>query len=382
MSETYDCIVLGVGGFGSSALYHLARRGVRALGLERFGVAHDRGSSHGETRIIRKAYFEHPDYVPLLKRAYELWSELEAESGQKLYSEYGLLIGGPADHGAVPGALLAARLHGIRIEEMCASEATVRFPGFRFPPDDPVVFEPEAGALAVEECVATHIHCAQSRGAVLKTDETVTGWSSDGPSVEVRTDRGTYSAASLIITAGSWAGQLLADLGISLRVVRKPVFWYQAREGAYRADRGSPTFFFDTPTGEFYGFPSLDGRTVKVAEHTGGEEEPNPLEVERQIKPGDLALLGGFIRDFLPELAPEPVRHSVCMYTKTPDCHFLVDRHPRFSNVVIGAGFSGHGFKFTSVLGEAFAELALDGRTPQPVEFLSLSRPGLQVPTR
>ncbi len=385
MMQAYDTIVLGVGGFGSGALYHLARRGTRVLGIERFGIAHDRGSSHGQTRIIRKAYFEHPDYVPLLHRAYELWHELERESGCQLLHPVGLFIAGEPACESVSGTLLAARLHNLSVDKLDAREARRRFPGYRFHDDFAVVFEPEAGYLEVENCVAAHIAAAVKHGAVVQTGETVVMWESDGRRVTVRTDRGVYSAASVVITAGPWASQLLDDSSDSaassesldwsakLRVVRKPVFWFAA--GAdYDLARGNSTFFFETSAGQFYGFPRIDGQTIKLAEHTGGDTVSDPLTVDRELQPSDLTRVNDFMRDFLPALDPRPVRHSVCMYTKTPDSHFIIDRHPAWANVVFGAGFSGHGFKFTTVLGEALADLAQTGETKLPVDFLSMHR--------
>lgn len=391
MADAFDCIVLGVGGFGSGALYHLARRGIRALGIEQFSVAHDRGSSHGETRIIRKAYFEHPDYVPLLERAYELWHDLERETSRRLLYPVGLFLAGLPTCESVAGTLLAARQHNLPVEQLTAPEARKRFSGFRFHDDFAVVFEPQAGYLEVENCVAAHIGAAVRRGAVLRTGETVIGWESDGRHVKVKTDRGEYSAASLVITAGPWAGQVLeACAGAKpdrteltgsssptwekwLRVVRKPVFWFEA-DARFDAARGTPTFFFETPSEQFYGFPRIDGRTIKVAEHTQGNAVADPLTVDRELHAGDLAGISRFLREHIPEVEQTPDRHSVCMYTRTPDCHFCIDRHPEWSNVAIGAGFSGHGFKFTTVLGEALAELALDGSTKLPVEFLSVRR--------
>ena len=382
MSEQYDCIVLGVGGFGSGALYHLARRGARVLGIERFTVAHDRGSSHGETRIIRKAYFEHPDYVPLLHRAYDLWHELEQTMGRRLMHPVGLFITGAPSCESVAGTVLAAERHHLPIERLSTGAARRRFPGFRFDDEFEVVFEPQAGYLEVENCVAAHIEAAVARRAVLRTNEAVVGWESDGRRVVVRTDDGEYTAASLVITAGPWAADLLnacavesapASWGKLLQVVRKPVFWFNARP-QFDVAAGTPTFFFETAAGQFYGFPRIDGRTLKVAEHTGGDAVANPLAVDRTQQPDDLTRLGRFLRDHLPGIGPVPDRHAVCMYTKTPDSHFCIDRHPRWSNVAVGAGFSGHGFKFTTVLGEALADLALDGKTTLPVEFLSVKR--------
>lgn len=378
MSRRYDCIVLGVGGFGSGALYHLARRGVRVLGIERFGVAHDRGSSHGETRIIRQAYFEHPDYVPLLRRAYELWRELEGETGRSLMRLCGLMLAGPPDGEAVSGAKLAARLHQLDIESVSPADAARRFSGFRIPDDFEVVFEAEAGYLRVEDCVRAHVERAVAHGAALRTEEAVLEWTSDGESARVRTDRGEYEGARLIITAGAWAARLLAEIDVPLTVLRKPAFWHPVTGPVYNEDRGAPAFYFEMPAGAFYGFPSLDGRTVKLAEHTGGEPVADPDRLNRGTGESDHEPVRGFVEQVMPALDPRPVRSSVCLYTMSPDGHFLVDRHPRHANVVFGAGFSGHGFKFTSVLGEALADLALEGRTRLPVRFLRIDREGLR----
>ena len=384
MPETFDCIVLGVGGFGSGTLFHLARRGARVLGIERFGVAHDRGSSHGQTRIIRKAYFEHPDYVPLLHRAYELWRELERESERPLLHQVGLFIAGAPECESVSGTLLAAKLHNLPVEKLDPIEAQRRFPGYRFGDGFQVVFEPDAGYLEVENCVAAHCEAAVQCGAALRTGETVVSWSSDGSQVRVTTDRGEYSAASLVITAGSWSERVLTEATSGgaappwrdwLHVVRKPVFWFPA-DATYDVSRGNPTFFFETPSGQFYGAPRLDGKTIKVAEHTGGDAVADPLSVDRAQHPDDLLRVRDFLHAHLPAIRPEPVGHSVCMYTRSPDGHFCIDRLLNRPNVVVGAGFSGHGFKFTTVLGEALADLALEGRTDLPVRFLSLARLG------
>ncbi len=378
MVQTYDCIVLGVGGFGSGALYHLARRGLRVLGIDRFGVAHDRGSSHGETRIIRKAYFEHPDYVPLVLRAYGLWNELESASGRRLCELCGLMLAGPSGGEAISGARLAARMHDLAIDDIPLAEARRRFPGFRFAEDVDVVFEADAGFLAVEDCVRTHIEQAQRRGAELRTNEAVIEWSVNGDSIRLRTDRNEYEAARMIVTAGAWTRQILADLSVSLKVVRKPLFWHAVTADDYSIESGSPGFYIEQGERAFYGFPAIDGQTVKVAEHTGGLEVDDPLTVDRDVHPADSQPVSEFVRSTMPGLKPEPSRHAVCMYTHTADNHFIIDRHPEFENVAIGAGFSGHGFKFTTVLGEALADIAVEGQTKLPVGFLRLGRDGLR----
>lgn len=378
MADVFDVIVLGVGGFGSGAAYHLAQRGLQVLGLDRFGAAHDQGSSHGETRIIRKAYFEHPDYVPLLLRAYDLWSDLESESERRLFWKCGLMLAGLPNSEAVSGARRSATQHGLKIENLSASAATKRWPGFRVPESFDVVFEPEAGFLKVEDCVRTHLDRAVAHGATLLFDEPVVSWSSTGREVRVLTATREFVASSLVITAGPWAASVLVDLKLSLQVLRKPVLWCETTSPAYNLNASIPTYYFEMPNGgaasTFYGFPSLDGRLLKVAQHSGGDFVADPALVDRQLHEADVQPIAFFLRACLPNVRPQPARHSMCLYTVTPDRHFIVDRHPEFSNVVIGCGFSGHGFKFTSVLGSVFADLATTGRTELPIDFLSLNR--------
>ncbi len=231
---TFDVIVLGVGGVGSAALDQLARRGLRVLGLDRFPPGHDRGSSHGRTRLIRQAYFEHPDYVPLLKRAYELWADLSARAGKTLYHPVGVLQAGRPDGTVVPGVLASARRHGLDVEELSEEQIAARFSGLRVPPPLVAVFERQAGYLDVEDCVREAARQAVEQGAVVQIGESVRAWKADGSGVLVETDRGTYRATSLIVSAGAWAGTLLADLGIRFEVVRKSLYWYSAPSSSIR----------------------------------------------------------------------------------------------------------------------------------------------------
>ena len=375
----YDALVLGVGGVGSAALFHLARRGARVLGIDRFPPGHDRGSSHGKTRMIRQAYFEHPDYVPLVQRSFALWHELEQLAEETLYHQVGLLQVGPPKGEVLSGVRASARLHGLPIETFSAREAITRFPGFRVPNDYEALFETRAGYLFVERCITAQVEQATRLGAELHTGETIRAWRAEGAGVVVETDRTTYHADRLILAAGAWAGQLLGNLGIPLEVRRKPLYWWQTRGDAYRADQGCPGFLYDLPQGCFYGFPQIDSCGVKVAEHTGGAVIQDPLAVDREIDPVDQQRVARFVDDYLSEATSHCTDHAVCMYTMTPDAHFVVDRHPVFPQVVFAAGLSGHGFKFTCVLGQALSQLALDGRTDLPIKFLSASRPGLQA---
>ena len=373
----YDVIVLGTGGVGSAALFHLAKRGVRTLGLDRFPGGHDRGSSHGQTRVIRQAYFEHPDYVPLLRRAYELWADLEEDNAEQLFYRVGLLEAGPANGVVVSGVLRSAHEHGLDVARLSAADVSDQFPGFRIPADFEAVFEKNAGYLLVERCVLAHLRSAVTRGAETRSGETVIGWRGEGDGVAVETSGGTYHADRLVITAGAWAGTMLHDLGIRLRIVRKHLHWYATTDARYEPHKGCPTFMFEMPDGIYYGFPVLDDLGLKVAEHSGGREVTDPLTDDRSVEPEDRQRVESFLTRCLPGVSQQPTHHAVCYYTMSPDEHFIVDRHPQFPQVCFAAGLSGHGFKFTSVLGQVLADLALEGATTLPIEFLRHTRSGL-----
>lgn len=378
MAPTYDAIVIGTGGVGSAAAMHLAQRGARVLGLDRFPGGHDRGSSHGQTRIIRQAYFEHSDYVPLLRRAYELWAELERDCDERLFRQVGLLQVGPADGVVVPGVLHAAREHQLDVDSLDATTTMRQFPAFAVDENLVGVFERKAGYLFVERCVLAHLRRAAQFGAELRTGEAVVTWRTVGDGVEVETTSGRYSAGRLIVTAGAWAGQLLAGLGVRLEVRRKHLYWFEPTDDRSHQDHGCPTFLFELPDGVYYGFPQIDGQGTKVAEHSGGSVVTNPLDDDRQIEPHDLARVRSFLSRCMPGVSAQTNQHAVCFYTMSPDENFIVDRHPEHPQVSFAAGLSGHGFKFTCVLGEALADLALHGATKLPIGFLNVGRSALR----
>lgn len=370
----WQAIVLGVGGVGSAALYELSRRGVKTLGIDRFPPGHDRGSSHGQTRIIRQAYFEHPHYVPLARLAFQQWRELEAQSGQQLLQQTGLLQIGPSAGQVLEGVRASANQHQLEVEELSQQEIEKRFPGLRVPPNLVGLYEVQAGYLQVERCVQTHVQEAMKLGAMLNTDESIESVRPSGSGVEVVTNAARYTADMAVITPGPWAGDLLVDLNLSLRVLRKPSFWFPPLDNSYRVEAPCPAFLYELPEGVFYGIPQVDQRGVKVAEHSGGRTTTDPLHVDRNLDPEDLTRVQHFVGNCLPKLSTDFQEHAVCMYTMTSDEHFIIDCHPGAPQIAFAAGLSGHGFKFTGVLGRALADLLLDGETEVPVGFLSLTR--------
>ncbi|WP_439630366.1 N-methyl-L-tryptophan oxidase [Gemmata sp.] len=370
----YDVIVLGVGGMGSAACFELARRGRRVLGLEQYPLVHARGSSHGHTRIIRTAYAEHPDYVPLVRRAFERWYELEQLTGRHLLTECPCLNVGPPGSGHVAGVRASVRTHGLEAEELTAAEVERRFPAFRFPADYSGVLERAAGFLYVEDCVRAHIDSAVSLGADVRAEEPVRAWEAAGNGVRVTTDRGTYSAAKLVVTAGAWATRLLADLGVGLRVMRQTLLWFDAgtRRAEFARDR-FPLFVCDSPGAAFYGFPAIDPHGLKIARHYGQPELPDPDGVDWDVTADDAAAIRPLMDAHIPGLGAL-TKGQVCMYTVTPDHHFVIDTHPAHPQVSVACGFSGHGFKFASAVGEVLADLADTGTTRHGIGLFRATR--------
>ncbi|MCA9174050.1 MAG: N-methyl-L-tryptophan oxidase [Planctomycetales bacterium] len=377
-----DVLVLGVGGVGSAALAQLASRGIRAIGIDRFAPPHDRGSSHGHTRAIRQAYFEHPNYVPLLRRAYELWDELEQSVEKHLFHRVGLLEAGIPDGEVVPGVLASAAEHNLAVQRYSVEEARRRWPMLNFDDSFDVVFEENAGYLLVEQCIEASCDIARRHGAEIHTDEVVS-WRPSGEGVEVETTQSRYTASRLIVTAGAWASDLLATAGLQtpLRVLRKHLHWHRTADPRYRSTAGHdsfPVFFFEEPADcdgvvrFFYGFPQCDERGVKVAEHTGGSETPDPLTDPRDTEADDIARVSAFVDKRLSGVTATPHDHRVCFYTMSPDGHFVIDRLPTAPAVCFAAGLSGHGFKFAPALAEALCRLALDEPISLPLDFLRM----------
>jgi sarcosine oxidase len=374
---SHDVIVIGLGGMGSASAHHLARRGYRVLGLEQFEPLHQQGSSHGLTRIIRLAYHEHPSYVPLLRRAYELWHELEADAGRQLLVTTGSLEGGPADGPMFRGALEAARLHDIPHEVLEADEIARRYPAWRsLDPDMRVVYQPDGGFVLAEETMSAHQDGARAAGADLRFGEAVVGWEPLGAGVRVATTSGAYEAERLVICAGAWMRRLVPRLDRLAQPERQVLAWFTPRAPeAFTGDR-FPVFIVDVASGSWYGFPTHDGHGLKVGWYHHMREPIDPDDRDRSTRPDDEAALRGFVERHLPDGAGPTEMLKACIFTNTPDEHFIIDRLPDAPQVVVASPCSGHGYKFCSVVGEITADLAIDGATRHDIGLFRLDRFG------
>jgi sarcosine oxidase len=363
--RNYDVIVVGLGAMGSATLYHLAQRGIRALGIEQNAQGHDLGSSHGDSRIIREQYFEHPLYVPLVQRAYELWRALESDSGKSLMTINGGLMIGPSDGMVVAGTLRSAREYGLAHEFLSPDEIHKRFPAFDLADDLVAVIDPRAGYLDPEASTAAHLNGAQRQGAEIHFEEPVASWSVNADGVHVETNAEHYSAERVLFSAGGWTKRLIRDLDLPLTVERQVAFWLDPEENVISYDtRDFPIFAHEfTPGILCYGFPRLP-RGVKASIMHGGELCESPDEVRRTVDKKDLDALRASLRPVLPGLAEAPVlATSICLFTNTPDHDFIIDFHPEYPRVLISSPCSGHGFKFASVIGEVQAELLTSGKS-------------------
>ena len=373
----YDVVVVGLGGMGSAAAAHLAARGQRVLGLERFGPAHALGSSHGGSRIIRQSYFEGAGYVPLLKRAYELWDQLEADSGADLMTLTGGIYLGLPSSRTVAGSLAAAREWDLPHAVLDAAEVRRRFPTLT-PADDEVgVYEDVAGFVRPEATVSAHLSLAAQRGAELRFEEPVLSWSASSSGVVVTTAVGTYSADRLVLCPGSWAPELLADLGVPMVVERQVMYWFQPTGGVepYAPDR-QPIWIHEAVDGmSLYGFPAVDGPDggAKTAIFRHGVP-CTPETIDRTVHPDEVAHIAGRLASLMPTLPGTFLRAAACMYTTTPDENFVIAMHPASDRVAVACGFSGHGFKFVPVVGEILADLAIEGTTKHPIGLFDPGR--------
>jgi sarcosine oxidase len=376
---THDVIVVGLGAMGSAALYHLARRNVRAIGIERFEPGHERGSSHGRTRIIRHGYFEHPSYVPLVRRAAAIWRELEAASGRRLMTVTGIAEIGRPDSTLITGTLAASREHNLPYEVMTAHELMRRYPAFRLPPDYVAVLQPDGGFVEAEAGIRAHLRLAATSGAVVRTGERVLSIEQIGERVRVKTERTTYEAGAAIVTAGAWTTSLLPGLALPLQVTRQVLLWVRPKQPELFRTGWFPVFMIESEHGIHYGFPLQDDGLLKIAKHHHDREVVDPEDLARAVTAADEATITGPLFRMLPAAAGPIVTAKTCLYTMAPDEDFVIDRAPGNERIVVASPCSGHGYKFSPAIGLALADLAQTGRTAVDIRRFRLSRFGQEA---
>ena len=375
----YDVIVAGVGGMGSASAYHLASRGAKVLAIEQHDIPHELGSSHGESRIIRLAYAEHPDYVPLLRRAYALWRELEGEAGEQLLVITGGIDAGTASSATIAGSLASCAMHGIAHERLDAAQVSRRFPGYRLAREMCAVYQADAGLRLPERCVSAYAAQARSHGSEIHTFERVLRWSAEDNSVSVLTDRARYRARRLVVSAGAWARTLVPALDALAVPERQVMLWTQPRIPASFKPDVFPVFNMEAEEGRFYGFPAYGSAGFKIGKyHHRGERVEDPDVLERACSGEDETVLRAGISRYFPDADGPALTMKACMFTNSPDEHFIIDVLPGLPHVTVAAGFSGHGFKFCSVVGEIVADLVLDGVSRHDIGLFRLGRFGGQ----
>jgi monomeric sarcosine oxidase len=378
--KKYDCIVIGCGGIGSAALRAATQQGWSVLGIDRFGPAHNRGSSHGQTRIIRRAYFEHPSYVPLARQAFDLWDELNRRHRTsieitQLITRTGLLQIGGRDSQVIRGVQASAAEHDLLVETFTPREIERRLPLLRIRDHQVGLYEKDAAILRVEQCVAAMIQQALKHGGEILSDTEVHAWQAIGPEeFRVETERGNFVAERLIVAGGPWSSALLLDLPIPLRVLRKQQHWFQIDRVDHKLVNDCPVFLVEDDDGScYYGIPEIDYQGMKVCEHSGGREVEDPTNLDRELDVAERERVESFMEDYMNHSYHRLVHFSACMYTMTADSHFVIDSHPQHDRLVFAAGMSGHGFKFAPVIGQYLVDL-LNGQRQDEFEFLRLRR--------
>jgi sarcosine oxidase len=372
--KSFDTIVIGIGGMGSATLWHLARRGQRVLGIERFDLGHSMGSSHGLNRIIRLAYFEHPNYVPLLRRAYELWREAEQLTREQLLFITGGIDAGTEDSRIVQGALMACREHDLAHEVLTAREATQRFPGYKLPDQYAIVFQPEAGFVASERAILAHASLAVSAGAELHGREKVIAIEPANGRVVVVTEQDRYEAGRVVVSAGGWISDLIPALKSTAVPERQVLGWFLPRKPDLFRPEVFPVSNIESAVGHFYQFPTWGIPGFKIGLYHHFHETGHADELSREPTPSDEEALRKGIQHMFPDADGPTLRLATCLFTNTPDEHFLIDTLPGSPEVVVASPCSGHGFKFASVIGEALADLATTGASKLDLSLFDMKR--------
>ena len=380
MQRVWDVIVIGLGAMGSASLWQCARRGVRALGIEQFPIAHAQGSSHGGSRIVRTAYFEHPDYVPLLRRAAAGWRELELASQTRLINTCGVLYGGLARSDVIAGVRDSALRHGIQLESIARAQLALRFPAFAdsVEPIADFLFEPHAGFVRAERAIDALCRVAQRNGACVRTDTRVTWWEESGDFVTVHAGDVIERTKQLIICAGPWSMGVAPQLGVPIVNTRQVIGWVTPKNPSIADASRMPAFFMERANGDpLYGIPMASDQDaphgIKIGVHGNGLA-CDPDAMDRVVRAEERSELQTMLARVAPGVQGSITDSAVCIYSNTPDGNFVIDRLDGFRRVTVAGGFCGHGFKFAPVVGEVLADLALEGATTLPVEFLRRNR--------
>jgi sarcosine oxidase len=373
-SHVYDAIVVGVGGMGSAACFHLARRGLRTLGLERFDIPHTMGSSHGITRIIRLAYYEHPNYVPLLLRAFALWDELARQSGNHLLEVTGTIDASAPDEEVFAGSLVSCQQFALDHEILTSPQLSERYPAYRLPAEHLALFQPRGGFLLPERCITAHVRGALAAGAEIRARERVLAWEPLADGVCVVTERGTYEAGRLVLAAGAWMSTLVPRFRDLAAPERQVLAWFAPLQPALFTPRRFPVFNLLVPEGRFYGFPEYDVPGFKIGLYHHREEIVDPDDFNREADAEDETPLRDATARYFPAANGPTMALRTCMFTNTPDEHFILDLLPGYPQVVVASPCSGHGFKFASVIGEILADLVQSGETGHDIAWLRFHR--------
>ncbi|WP_400162458.1 N-methyl-L-tryptophan oxidase [Brevibacillus sp. TJ4] len=374
MKRTYDVIVIGAGSMGMAAGAFLARQNADVLLIDAFDPPHTNGSHHGDTRMIRHAYGEGKKYVPLVLRAQKLWHELEEETGSRLFERTGVLGLGNAESAFLQEEIASAKEFSLPLEVLSADEIRRRWPGIHVSDEMIGAFEPDSGLLYSEACIRAYRDVALRHGAELLTHTRADAIDCHADSVTVRTTKGEFHAARLIVTAGAWTGTLFPELSLPVRPFRKTAVWYEADESQYGLGK-LPSYFMDLPGQRFYGFPSIAGSGLKVGSHDAGKDV-DPDQVDRRFgaEPDDEGELAGIVERFFPGVSRRVKKGQVCLVTWTPDHDFIIDRHPEHAHVLLLSACSAHGFKFASAIGEIAMQMALFGNSQMDMSAFSLRR--------
>lgn len=371
---SFDLAVIGLGGIGSSVLNYSTEIGLNVIGIDQFSPPHTYGSSHGETRAFRQAYFEHENYVPMLKEAYSMWKKFALNSKKDIFYETGVLALGKADGNLISGMNKSAKLHDISIDKISSSKLSHKYPYFNVPKNFEAILEKKAGTLFIENIISENLKIAKSNGANVLLNSQLINWNSEGKLIELFCSNQVLKTKRLVICAGAWSDNLLSNLGMDLKIRLKHMHWINNSDQRMFINNGCPVFCFESDKHIFYGFPEINKNRIKIAQHTGGTLISKPSQKTNLQENFELQTTQALLEKHIPFLNFDTVKHDTCLYTMSPDEHFIVDNHPNDNRISFAAGLSGHGFKFSNILGKILCDLVTENENELNIDFLKLKR--------